>query len=50
VRCTLTPDAWTSEFRKVTHVEEPEALASTLATFVVENGRAGAQLAGTTGA
>jgi alkaline phosphatase D len=48
VRCTLTPNAWTSEFRKVTKVEEPDAPASTLATFVIENGRAGAELAGTT--
>ena len=46
VRCTLTPDAWTSEFRIVTTVAQPAATASTLATFVIENGRAGAQLAG----
>jgi alkaline phosphatase D len=47
VRCTLTPDAWTSEFRKVSTVKQPAASASTLATFVVENGVPGAQLAGT---
>jgi alkaline phosphatase D len=48
VRCTLTPDRWTSEFRKVSTVLQPEATASTLATFAIENGRAGAELAGTT--
>jgi len=47
VRCTLTPDHWISEYRKVSTVTQPEATASTLATFVIENGRAGAALAGT---
>ena len=47
VRCTVTPDLWTSEYRKVNTVRAPEALASTMATFVTENGRAGAQPAGT---
>jgi alkaline phosphatase D len=46
-RCTLTPEHWTSEYRIVTTVRQPEATASTLATFVVENGRPGAALAGT---
>jgi alkaline phosphatase D len=50
VRCTLTPEHWTSEFVKVSTVTEPDATASTLATFVIENGRAGAELAGTAGA
>jgi alkaline phosphatase D len=46
VRCTLTPDAWTSEFRKVSTVEQEEGVtASTLATFVIENGLPGARLA-----
>jgi alkaline phosphatase D len=49
VRCTLTPELWTSEYRKVSTVVQPEASASTLATFVIENGRAGAKLAGTAG-
>jgi alkaline phosphatase D len=44
VKCTLTPDAWTSEYRIVNTVTQPEATASTLITFAVENGRAGAQL------
>jgi alkaline phosphatase D len=47
VRCTLTPDLWTSEFRSVSTVLQEEATASTLATFAIENGRPGAQLAGT---
>jgi alkaline phosphatase D len=42
VRCTLTPDSWTSEYRRVSTVTQPDAIASTLATFVIENGRAGA--------
>jgi alkaline phosphatase D len=49
VRCTLTPELWTSEFRVVSTVVQPEAPASTLATFAIQNGRAGAELAGTTG-
>jgi alkaline phosphatase D len=46
VRCTLTPELWTSEFRKVDTVVRRPATASTLATFVIENGRAGAQRSG----
>jgi alkaline phosphatase D len=46
VRCTLTPDHWASEYRIVSTVLQPQATASTVATFVIENGRAGAQLAG----
>jgi alkaline phosphatase D len=45
VRCTLTPESWTSEFRKVSTVVQPQGSCSTLATFAIENGRAGAQLA-----
>jgi alkaline phosphatase D len=41
VRCTVTPEAWTSEFRVVTTVTSPGADVSTLATLTVENGRAG---------
>jgi alkaline phosphatase D len=47
VRCTLTPELWTSEFRRVDTVAQRPATASTLATFVIENGRAGAQRADT---
>jgi alkaline phosphatase D len=46
VRCTLTPDVWTTEYRTVSQVSVPESPASTKATFVVENGRAGAVPAG----
>jgi alkaline phosphatase D len=47
VRCTLTADTWTSDYRIVPTVRERGVPASTLAGFVVENGRPGAQLAGT---
>jgi len=46
-KCTLTPDSWTTEYRIVDTVEQPTSPAHTLATFVVENGHPGAQLAGT---
>jgi alkaline phosphatase D len=45
VRCTLTPELWTSEYRAVTTVRQPDTTASTLASFVIENGRAGAERA-----
>ena len=47
VRCTLTADTWTSDYRIVPTVRERGVPATTLASFVVENGRAGAQLAAT---
>jgi alkaline phosphatase D len=47
VKCTLTPDTWTSEYRVVDTVLQPTSPTRTLATFVVENGRPGAQLAET---
>ena len=46
-KCTLTPDTWTTEYRVVDTVEQPTSPAHTLATFVVENARPGAQLAAT---
>jgi alkaline phosphatase D len=46
-KCTLTPDTWTTEYRIVGTVEQPTSPAHTLATFVVENARPGAQLVGT---
>ncbi|HET8755553.1 MAG TPA: alkaline phosphatase D family protein [Solirubrobacteraceae bacterium] len=46
VRCTVTPDAWTSECRAVTTVTAPAAEAWTLATATVENGRPGVLCAG----
>ena len=42
VRCTVTPDAWVSEFRVVSTVRQLVATTSTLATFMIENGRPGA--------
>jgi alkaline phosphatase D len=46
VRCTLTPDRWTSEFRAVGTVRQPSSPCSSLATFAVENGIAGAHRVG----
>ena len=46
-KCTLTPDTWTTEYRVVGTVKQPTSPTRTLATFVVENGRPGAQLVGT---
>ena len=43
VRCSLTRDAWTSEFRLV-KTKTRGLPGSTLATAVIENGRAGAQV------
>ena len=45
VRCTVTPEAWTSEYRIVSTVLQRGAPASTLASFVVEDGRPGGQRA-----
>lgn len=44
VRCALTPQSWTTDFRVVSTVEAPEADIRTLCTWVVEDGRPGAQL------
>ena len=49
VRCTITPETWTAEFRKVGTVRAPESPASTLATFVIEDGVAVARQAGALG-
>ncbi|NJR66445.1 MAG: alkaline phosphatase [Leptolyngbyaceae cyanobacterium CRU_2_3] len=43
VRCDLTRDRWKSDYRVVSTITEPEATISTLASFVVENGKPGAQ-------
>jgi alkaline phosphatase D len=45
VRCTVTPDSWTSDYRTVATVRARGVPVSTLATFVVENGVAGAHRA-----
>jgi len=43
VRCTLTQERWQADFRAVETVATPGAPVRTLASFVVENGRLGAQ-------
>jgi alkaline phosphatase D len=42
-KCTLAPDTWTSEYRYVTTVRQPQATVKSLATFVVDNGVPGAR-------
>ena len=42
VRCELTPDRWTSDYRMVPYVSRPGAPVETAATYVVESGRPGA--------
>lgn len=43
VRCELTPDSWQTDFRVVPVVSRPESPCLTRASFVLENGRPGAQ-------
>jgi alkaline phosphatase D len=43
VRCTVTPQNWTTEFMVVDDVTKPGGKASTRATFVVEAGTPGAK-------
>ncbi len=45
VRCSLTPERWQSDYRVVAEVSKPDAPVKTRASFVVENGKAGAQRA-----
>jgi alkaline phosphatase D len=45
VRCTMTPSVLTSDFRTVPYVSRPDAPVETKASFVVENGKPGAQRA-----
>jgi alkaline phosphatase D len=45
IRCTLTPNEWSSDFRVVDYVDKPGAPVATLATFVVEAGQPGAKRA-----
>jgi alkaline phosphatase D len=45
VRCTVTPERWTSDYRVVEFVSRPGSPIRTRASFVVENGRPGAQSA-----
>ena len=43
VTATVTPRLWTTEYRIVPNVTQPGGGVETAATFVVEDGRAGAQ-------
>lgn len=43
VRCTVTPDRWQADYRAVPYVSRPGAPISAAASFVVENGKAGAE-------
>ncbi|HWV36012.1 MAG TPA: alkaline phosphatase D family protein [Thermomicrobiales bacterium] len=43
VLCDVTPDQWTATYRVMPTVEDPDAEGFTLTSFVVENGRPGAQ-------
>jgi alkaline phosphatase D len=45
VRCHLTQNTWQSDYRVVSTIREPNATISTLASFVVPNGRSGAEQA-----
>jgi alkaline phosphatase D len=42
VRCTVTPDAWTTDLRMVSTVSQSDASVETFASFVVEDGTPGA--------
>lgn len=43
VRCTVTPQTWTADYRTVEYVSRPGAPINTRASFVVENGIPGAK-------
>ena len=43
VRCAVTPERWQTDFRVLPFVSKPDAEVSTRASYVVENGKAGAQ-------
>jgi alkaline phosphatase D len=45
VRCLVTPERWQADYRVLPFVSKPGADITTRATFVVENGRPGAQRA-----
>jgi alkaline phosphatase D len=47
VLCELTPDQWHTTYRVMPTVEDPDATASTLTSFVVEHDQPGAQMDGT---
>ncbi len=41
VRCTVEPHCWTTDLRVVSTITQPKATVSTLAKYIVENGRPG---------
>jgi alkaline phosphatase D len=43
VRCEVTPERWTSDYRVVDYVSRPGSPIATRASFLVEAGRPGAQ-------
>ena len=43
VRCTVTPERWLTELRALENAVDPRTAIGTLASFVVESGRPGAQ-------
>jgi alkaline phosphatase D len=45
VRCTITRDRWQSDYRVVPYISRPGATVETHASFVVESGRPGVQVA-----
>ncbi|MEC4813205.1 MAG: alkaline phosphatase [Scytonema sp. PMC 1069.18] len=45
VRCHLTQNTWQSDYRIVSTIKEQNAIVSTLASFVVQNGQPGAERA-----
>ncbi len=49
VACTVTPTEWRADYRALPSVRDPDAVAFTLATFVVEAGQPGTHLDGRCG-
>ena len=45
VRCEITPDRWTTDYRQVPYVMQPGAPVQTAVTYVVTNGKPGAERA-----
>ncbi len=45
VSCTVTTDTWKSDYQIVPYVDRPDAPLITRSSFVIENGKAGAQTA-----
>jgi alkaline phosphatase D len=50
VLCTVMADHWQTEYRAVSSISDPNARAATIATFVVDQGKPGAQQNGACGA